>query len=554
MTQDFERQRGSSLLLKLIFVTAIIITANCAIGIIAPVFYDVEDEIGYLDTLWRVVLGQRVGIDYHNPQGFGPYQLGAVLWHWLGPHYYVMRLAITLFSLSISLCGCIVAKRVFARRMDLGSLFCVTLAFQLSEPTIFGNHLLLGMSGFYDRQIVCALAVLFLLTFSGDSTLSRREHVLEIALAAFLLNVLFLLKISGLVVGLMILLAGCLLPGRAVRRLLNLCAALLLFAAITAIEFKITGLELLPVIQDYQLAAHARLTHSFMDLVRGVVFSGPLVGSIALLVLFAVSRRPGELQLDFRCIGLIIGTYAASQYAMNITNNWDPNMWLAPAAVTSLANCIGVKPAAQQAGGSESWWRRFARSGLAEISAREAIPLLIFVLVLVPVMMPSIIGTTVGALVSLGIKTPYVVTAGKGVSFRTWLHAYRHGPQVNNAVAAIASLNLGHEAIANIDFANPFPVLFLAPPPKGIQVWWDFGFNLPRNVKLEWQDVIGDACVVTIPAQPDVPQSAGQLAQVVRSKLTTDFEIVYQGEYWTIYRRARDCASAPLLRDQRLRR
>src|SRR5262249_3188907 len=138
---------------------------------------------------------------------------------------------------------------------------------------------------------------------------------------AFLLNVLFLLKISGLVVGLMILLAGC-LQGRAVHRLLNLGAALLLFGAVTAIEFKVAGLELLPVIQDYELAARARLTYSFMDLVRGVVFSGRLLGSVALLVLFAVSRRPGEPPLDFRCIGLIIGSYAACQYALNMTNNW----------------------------------------------------------------------------------------------------------------------------------------------------------------------------------------------------------------------------------------
>ena len=446
-------------MLKLIFLSAIIIIANFLIGIIAPIFYDVDDEIGYLDTLWRVVLGQRVGIDYHNPMGFGPYQLGALLWHWLGPHYYVMRLAITLFNLLIAFCGCIAAQRMFSRRADLASLFCVTLAFQLSEPTIFGNHVLLGMSGFYNRQIVAALAVLFLQTFSGNSKLSSRENALEIALAALLLNILFLLKISGLVVGVMILLSGC-LQDRVVHRLMNLCAALLAFGAITAIEFKVTGLEFLPVIQDYELAAHARLTYSFMDLVRGVVFSGPLVGSVTLLVLFAVSKRPGEPPLNFWRIGLIIGSYAASQYAMNKTNNWDPNIWLAPAAVTSLAGCINAKPTAQQAGGSESWWRRFIRSGVAEISAREAIPLFIFVLILAPLIMASIIGTTVGGLVSLGIRTPYVVTAGKGVSFKSWSHAHRHGPQVNDAVAAIASLNLGHEAIANLDIANPFPVLF----------------------------------------------------------------------------------------------
>src|SRR6266511_4016470 len=110
MAQNSQWQ-SDSLLLQLIPLSAIIIIANFLIGIIAPTSYDIEDEIGYLDTLWRVVLGQKVGIDYHNPMGFGPYQLGAMLWHWLGPHYNIMRLAITLFNLSIALCGCIVAKR-----------------------------------------------------------------------------------------------------------------------------------------------------------------------------------------------------------------------------------------------------------------------------------------------------------------------------------------------------------------------------------------------------------------------------------------------------------
>ena len=116
---------------------------------------------------------------------------------------------------------------------------------------------------------------------------------------------------------------------------------------------------------------------------------------------------------------------------------------------------------------------------------------------------------------------------------------------MNDAVAAIASLNLGHEAIANLDFANPFPVLFLAPPPKGIQVWWDFGFNVPRDVKLEWYNVIGDACVVTVPLQPDEPKTAVRLAQVVQPKLARDFKIVYQNEFWSIYQKTRDCLSSP---------
>src|SRR5438874_9410378 len=103
--------RSLSLLRKLFFLCAIIIIANCLIGIFARMSGEPEDDITFLDALWRVVLGQRVGIDFHYALGIGPYQLGALLWPWLGPHFYVMRFAITLINLLIVFCGCIVAER-----------------------------------------------------------------------------------------------------------------------------------------------------------------------------------------------------------------------------------------------------------------------------------------------------------------------------------------------------------------------------------------------------------------------------------------------------------
>jgi hypothetical protein len=230
-----------------------------------------------------------------------------------------------------------------------------------------------------------------------------------------------------------------------------------------------------------------------------------------------------------------------------MTNSSGPGIWLAPAAIASLIVCMGKKPAAEQAGGpEESWWQRFGPSRFAEISAREAIPLLIFVMVLVPEIMSSLVGIAATTLDSLGIKTPYVITAGKGVSFRLG----QPGPyerSVNDAVAAISSLNLGHETIANLDFSDPFSVLFLAPPPKGIQVFWDFNNNVPRSALLEWQDIIGDACVVTIPAQPNLLESTARLTEIVRPKLATDFKLVFQDAFWTIYRRDSED------RDRRLR-
>ena len=132
-----EDKLGSRSLRISLFFSAIIIISNFLIGIIAPIVADLVDEINFFDRIWRVVVGQVISIDYHDPMGSGPYQLGALLWHWFGPHYYVMRLAIALFSLSIAFCGCIVAQRALARRADLALLFCVTLAFQLSAPTVY---------------------------------------------------------------------------------------------------------------------------------------------------------------------------------------------------------------------------------------------------------------------------------------------------------------------------------------------------------------------------------------------------------------------------------
>jgi hypothetical protein len=536
----------SSLFRWSICLCAAIIAANTLIGIFAPTLFGLDDEIQFLDTLWRTVLGQRVGIDFHNPLGFGPFQLGALLWYWLGPHYYVMRLAIALFSLTIALCGCIVAKRTLGHRPNLALLFCVTLAFQLSTPTIYeSTRTALSMSGYYDRHVVSALAVLFLLTFGGALKSSKRDNAIVVALGVCLLNVMFLTKILGFLLGLMILLAGCLLPNRTGRRLFNLCAALVAFVVITTIEFKATGLEFMPVVQEYELAAKVRLTYSYYDIVRGI-FSGPFVGSLALLVFFAISRRARGRRLDFWCGGLIIGTYAVCQFAINITNGWGVNIGLAPAAAASLVVCAGLTADPQQIADGESWWQRFAVSRLAEISVREAVPIVIFMLVLIPEVVASIVGITIGMLVSLEIEGPaVVVTAGKGVSFRSlpWpgLDSPVYVNSLNDAVAAITSLKLDHEAIANLDFANPFPVLFLAPPPKGTYNILDVFFNTLRD----WREVIGSACVVTVPKQPSSPEVTVRFIDIMGPKFASDFSIVYRDALWSIYRRSRDCATAP---------
>jgi predicted ATPase len=77
----------------------------------------------------------------------------------------------------------------------------------------------------------------------------------------------------------MILLAGLPCSG-APSRLLSVCAAILASVLITAIEFRAIGLEFLPIIPDYQLAAHPRVgfSWSFFEFVRRLALTAELAG------------------------------------------------------------------------------------------------------------------------------------------------------------------------------------------------------------------------------------------------------------------------------------
>ena len=136
IARNFQAQRDSSLLRKLFFLSAIIIAANFLIGIFARVTTATEDEIAYLDALWRVVVGQRVGIDFHfrtrnsvhinlaHCCGTGSDRIGMSCGSAL--LYSTYQLPFVAASLPNA--------RLLVEQ-NLAVLFCVTLAFQVSAPT-----------------------------------------------------------------------------------------------------------------------------------------------------------------------------------------------------------------------------------------------------------------------------------------------------------------------------------------------------------------------------------------------------------------------------------
>ena len=202
------------------------------------------------------------------------------------------------------------------------------------------------------------------------------------------------------------------------------------------LEFRVAGLEFIPVLRDYQVAAHARLGYSFVDVANNIT-SLPLLISVGLLLALLASQQFDERSIDFRCTGLAIAAYFGCQLMVNMTNSWNASMWLAPAAVSCLVVCMKLGPSAMPIwspveGGRPTSLMTLNHSAstppawLISASRRlaTAIPFLIFVMVLVPEILSSMVGITVGGLVILDLKRPIVVTAGRGVSLR-WLDASR---------------------------------------------------------------------------------------------------------------------------------
>jgi hypothetical protein len=155
------------LALTLLLPTAIIII-NFFIGILTPLTAGTDDEMTMIDSVWRLVQGQHLGLDFYDPRGFGSFQVAALLWRLLGPHYYVMRLSADIFAFVIVLCTAVIAVRQLRDSAGLAALFCGAVAFVASGPSLYGMNEYFGLTVVYDRLMGAALLGLFLQSFAND--------------------------------------------------------------------------------------------------------------------------------------------------------------------------------------------------------------------------------------------------------------------------------------------------------------------------------------------------------------------------------------------------
>ena len=86
-----------------------------------------------------------------------------------------------------------------------------------------------------------ALSVLFVQCFANDFDYRSARGYIDHFISAFLLNTLFLAKISGLVVGLAIVTVGLVFRGPFWPSVVGICLVLLFLAIMMAVDFAATG-------------------------------------------------------------------------------------------------------------------------------------------------------------------------------------------------------------------------------------------------------------------------------------------------------------------------
>ncbi len=547
VSQNGDCQVGFAPFLALtLFLPAIIVAGNFAIGAVTPITLWYEDDFALIDPVWRLIQGSHFGTDFHDPRGFGFFYVASVLWRLIGPHYEVLRASADLFALVIVFCGCVVALRRMRRAAGLAALFCITVAFEATGPSIYGLPHDYGMAISYDRLIMSALAVLFVQSFAGDSNSRRAPDYLALFVAALLLNILFLIKISGLVVGLLIVGAGFFVRGRFARGAADIFLIALLLVAMLALDFVATGTDLSAVIHEYQLAAKARTgAYSVRDGLR-FALQWPILSTAALISLYAVSRPSGQNRTGCWQSFVVILVFWVCQVVLNMSNaTLSPDLlFLAPAAAVAVVTWTDTP------GALVFWndlWNRFYPRRLHEVTARQIIPLFVLGLVLAPEALATFRAIRLDHSVFAGNIKPITVTANDGIALKIFTtDSYDTGVvlSLNRAIEAIERLDANREVIANLDFVDPFPALFRTPDPKGTSSYWDLGNDVPKGYKPTWQEIIGDACIVTEPKHPIANgKYSPPLIEAVEPHLASAFTLIYEDEMWKIWKKRAGCAA-----------
>jgi hypothetical protein len=301
----------------------------------------------------------------------------------------------------------------------------------------------------------------------------------------------------------------------------------------------ITGIHVGAIIDDYREAAAVRSGLASWDGFSRVLNSGTTILVALLLIIYA--RKPPAIS-HARSISAIAG-YVVVQLALNVSNTQPATIYVAPA-------CAVVLLLWREASALNQSLPRQGLAGAGTKSPTPWMPIAVCLIVLVPQVLSSAAGAALAGAITFGLRTPIVISSGNGLSlpvlggFGDGDRAIDFAVSVKRGIQALLDLKLAHQAIATVDYTNPFPSLLGMPSPKGVPIVWALGYMEQSSILSQPNRLFGDACIVMLALRPTqvVEGNAESMASAAKPILSADFAILRQDEYWKIYRRQNGCS------------
>jgi hypothetical protein len=479
-----------------------------------------------LDGGWRVLHGQRPGVDFYSQMGPAYYLLHATgLWLAHGDASglgYGSTLAAALISLWSYL--------LLRSRMRSAPFFvaCLFLALLAAAPFPLGRYLFQAAFSMKHNRYGYALTALVMLeSFLPQDFLTRRQNFLGGLSTGLACALLLFLKISYGLVALTFAVVSLLLCSRARNRLLGMATG---FAAICLPMMAYLRFDLPSQIYQYRLLAGAQSSRVGPHEVIVSLYKDRLEIGLVLLLVLLVSQLPGVSLRRIFTLTVVVTMATIAGEMLLLTNTQPYGLPLLGAAVLLLLNEITVA------------------IPKAKVPLQVASPLAIGLLVIgIPMSLDA---------AGLAVAMEQKVLPGKATYLfnEAHLHSIRFadcsGPCSPNdngqnfvryteeGIALVQANARPGESVQGMGMSNPFSFATLRPPSHGGAVNLS-QTNIALNAVPPKRLLFGDVALLVVPKF--WASERDTLAAIERSYpelLGTEYLRVAESPNWVLYRRA----------------
>lgn len=520
-------------------------------------------DIYYLvDLLWRSELSQVPHVDFQSPIGQSLFLIYSLVNNLVDPSVFSLVYANILVAGVVTVVGLVTLRH---RLPPVLLFFAVGIAMSvsLSPRSIDFGILQYDWLGPYNRwgwSISVVLALV--LTLPRTSHLRRPQQYIDAAAIGISLAFLFYLKMSFFLAMAVLAIATALM--RTAKASVMAIAVALLITCIALIETSIGNTS--EYLQDLGRAAAANRHEGYViNIVEAVyaVFVGGVFWAACILIFVIASPRSSlrdwlsEWWRGIVLVSLVVGAGVAIGLQNHPT--WEASMHCAALILAAeLVRRARATTAVDRDNGGvtkqEQGWRRAVPAGIA-ISASAALLILDSASVAAHAAESRLAahcksgvlrGTSMENVIFPAENLLKTRQSAQRCSDVLWRAFAAEPPRVATAVdrrllrtvQVLRTHVQPGEVILALEFSNPYPFIFEAPPPKGALIWLDRGRSYSTKVHPNPQDLLANVDVVVQTDYPSEVSTASRIGAELRAQLMSVADLDGTGfgqDAWAVY-------------------